>query len=165
MPRMNRTGQFRGYACIALGGLEDMHAYETVRCIDGASAHQHEVHRSAYLRHYYFLSRPDASIRVWKRYVLLNATCVHLRTSPLTCTTTCVYHQPRGINTCAVIATAVKRRGCPPPPLTIGTSIHLPAIKSTFRLKHSYHLFSKSSPREPEPINYSCVHFSHKFYY
>ena len=62
MPRMNRTGQFRGYAYIALGGLKDMHTYETLRCIDGASAHLHEVHRSAYLRYSYFLSRPDASI-------------------------------------------------------------------------------------------------------
>ena len=69
-----------------------------------------------------------------------------------------IYHWPRY----RTMQKSKKRRGCPPPPLSIRTSVHQPAIKLTFRLKH---LSSKPSPREHTPINYSCVRFSHKRYY
>ena len=40
------------------------------------------------------------------------------------------------------------------------------AIQSTFRLKHpTTYPFSKPSPRELEPINYSGVHSSHEYLY
>ena len=47
------------------------------------------------------------------------------------------------------------------PTSSLRTSVHPPAIKSTFHLKHS----SKPSDWEQTPINYSCVCFSHKCYY
>ena len=52
-----------------------------------------------------------------------------------------IYHQPRY----RTMRKSIKRRGCPPPPLSIKTPVHPLAIKSTFRLKH---LSSKPSPRE-----------------
>ena len=48
------------------------------------------------------------------------------------------------------------------PAFSLGTSVHPPAIKSIFHLKH---LSSKPPPRKQTTINYSCVRSSHECLY